>query len=281
MDSSAPAFPTPDHDDARFCYDAAMRHYEFGEFADCEELLRTALLRFPDDGRFIQLQGLIRHSQRRDAAACRAFETASLMVPLSATAQLALADVYRRSGRNDDAKTIVSFLATRHDLPTLLLPGLTSALGLLGEYQQALEVCREASQRDPEQDEALYAMAYYMNKLDYPLECVAPLLRRALSLAPDSKLYRVSLAVLCARGGDWDEAYTLFAPLDAAEMRCQTCLSFMARVFDRRGDEAKRDAAFARLAQLERDRRRITAGAKCEAASRPDESHVGHRAKGE
>jgi len=274
-------FSTTKQEDSRFCYEAALRHYDLGELLECAELLRTALLRFPDDGRFIQLQGLLWHSQRRYAAACRAFEMASLLVPLSAAAQLALADVYRRSGRNDDAKTILSFLVTRHDLPTILLPGLTAALGLLGEYQQALEVCRDASRRDPEQDEALYAMAYYMNKLDYPLECIVPLLRRAISLAPDSRLYRVSLAVLCARSGNWDEAYAIFAPLDVAEMRCQTCVRFMAGAFDRRGDIAKRDAALARLEQLAHARQRIVAGAPRESQAHRAEGTVARRVNGE
>lgn len=274
-------FSTTEQDDSRFCYEAALRHYELGELAECEELLRTALLRFPDDGRFIQLQGLLWHAHRRFAAACRAFEAASLLVPLSAAAQLALADIYRRTGRNDDARTILSFLATRHDLPTILLPGLTAALGLLGEYQQALEVCRDASGRDPEQDEALYAMAYYMNKLEYPLECIVPLLRRAISLAPDSRLYRVSLGILCARSGNWDEAYTYFAPLDAAEMRCQTCVRIMARTFDRRGDIAKRDAALARLEQLADDRRRIVAAPRRDVEHARGEASAARRTNGE
>jgi len=253
-------FSTTEQDDSQFLYEAASRHYEHGEIAECEDLLRTALLRFPDDGRFIQLQGLLWHAQRRYKSACRAFEIASLLVPLSHAAQLALADVYRRCGKNDDAKTILTFLVSRSDLPAILLPGLTAALGLIGEYQQALEVCRDASQRDPEQDQALYAMAYYMNKLDYPLECVVPLLRRAISLAPDSRLYRISLAVLCARSGNLEEAYGLFTPLDPAEMNCQTCVRFMARVFDHAGDFKRRDDALARLEQLIRDRQRITSG---------------------
>lgn len=248
-------------DEAQFLYEAAARHYEHGELLACEELLRTALLRFPNDGRFIQLQGLLWHSQRRYSSACRAFEIASLLVPLSHAAQLAQADVYRRCGRTDDARTILSFLVTRSDLPAILLPGLTSALGLIGEYQQALEVCRDASQRDPEQDQALYAMAYYMNKLDYPVECIAPLLRRALSLAPDSRLYRISLAVLAARSGQWQEAHTLFAPLNPADLKCQTCVRFMARVFDHQGDVPRRNAALARLEQLAHDRKHLTAGA--------------------
>jgi predicted Zn-dependent protease len=258
-DSHSPAATDALHE-ALSLYELAARHYEHAELPECEELLRTALLRFPNDGRFIQLQGLLWHAQRRYSSACRAFEIASLLVPLSHAAQLAQADVYRRCGRNDDARTILSFLVTRSDLPAILLPGLTAALGLIGEYQQALEVCRDASQRDPEQDQALYAMAYYMNKLDYPLECIVPLLRRAMSLAPDSRLYRISLAVLCARSGRWHEAYTLFAPLSPGELKCQTCVRFMARVFDHQGDTTRRNAALARLEQLAHDRQRLAAG---------------------
>ncbi|MCE9604448.1 MAG: hypothetical protein K8U03_06025 [Planctomycetia bacterium] len=266
-------FSTTEQDDSQLLHEAMYRHYEHGELPQCEELLRVALLRFPDDGRFIQLQGLLWHAQRRYSSACRAFEVASTLVPLSPAAQLAMADVYRRCGKKDDARTILNFLVTRSDLPAIMLPGLTAALGLIGEYQQALEVCRDASQREPEQDEALYAMAYYMNKLDYPLECVVPLLRRAISLAPDSRLYRISLAVLCARSGNWEESYMLFAPLRIADMNCQTCVRFMARVFERHGDIARRDSALARLAQHSLDRARSGAGAK-----QLDTAHAGRNA---
>jgi hypothetical protein len=161
-----------------------------------------------------------------------------------------MADSYRRCGRPNDARTILGFLAERSDMPTVLLPNLTAGLGVVGEYQQALDVCREASRREPERDEPIYGMAYYMNKLGYPPEVVLPLLRRCRALSPESRLYRTSLAVMCGRAGLWEEAYELFAEIDPATLRCQTCVRFMIRVFEHIGDHERRDAGLCRLLEL-------------------------------
>ena len=236
--------------DPQSVYEFGLRLYELGDLEACEQLLRVGLLQFPDDGRIVQLQGLVWHARRRYVSAIRALELASTLVPLSLPAQLAMADAYRRSGRPNDARTILSFLAERSDMPTVLLPDLTAGLGIVGEYQQALDVCREASRREPERDEPLYGMAYYMNKLSYPPEVILPLLRQCRALSPESRLYRTSLAVMCGRAGQWEEAYELFAEVDPATLRCQTCLRFMIRVFEHIGDHERRDAGLCRLLEL-------------------------------
>jgi tetratricopeptide (TPR) repeat protein len=237
-------------DDPQSLYEFGLRLYELGDLEACEQLLRVALLEFPDDGRIVQLQGLVWHARRRYLAAVRALELASALVPLSLPAQLAMADSYRRAGRPNDARPILSYLAERSDMPTVLLPNLTAGLGLVGEYQQALDVCREASRREPERDEPLYGMAYYMNKLGYPTEVMLALLRRCRALAPESRLYRTSLAVMCGRAGLWEEAYELFADVDPQTVRCQTCIRFMIGVFEHIGDHERRDAGLCRLLEL-------------------------------
>lgn len=239
-----------DEIDVQSVYELGLRLLELGELDEVEERLRTALLTCPDDGRLIQLQGLVWHARRRYAAATRAFELATTLVPLSLAAQLAMADSYRRGGRADDARTILNYLAERPDMPTVLLPNLTAGLGMVGEYQAALDVCRQASQREPDCSEPIYGMAYYMNKLHYPPEVILPLLRRSLEMAPDCKTYRVSLAVMCGRAGHWDEAYELFVEIDPGKVGCQTCIGFMVHVYERVGDHVRRDACLCRLLEL-------------------------------
>jgi tetratricopeptide (TPR) repeat protein len=237
-------------DNPQSVYEFGLRLYELGDLEACEHLLRVGLLEFPDDGRIVQLQGLVWHARRRYVSAIRALELASSLVPLSLPAQLAMADAYRRCGRPNDARTILSFLTRRSDMPTVLLPNLTAGLGIVGEYQQALDVCREASRREPDRDEPLYGMAYYMNKLGYPPEVILPLLRQCRALSPESRLYRTSLAVMCGRAGHWEDAYELFADIDPSSLRCQTCVRFMISVFERIGDHERRDAGLCRLLEL-------------------------------
>jgi tetratricopeptide (TPR) repeat protein len=259
-------------EDPQSVYEFGLRLYELGDLEACEQLLRVGLLEFPDDGRIVQLQGLVWHARRRYVSAIRALELASTLVPLSLPAQLAMADAYRRCGRPNDARTILSFLAERSDMPTVLLPNLTAGLGIVGEYQQALDVCREASRREPERDEPLYGMAYYMNKLGYPPEVILPLLRQCRALSPECRLYRTSLAVMCGRAGHWEEAYELFAEVDPATLRCQTCVRFMIRVFEHIGDHERRDAGLCRLLELvDAQQRMLEQGGK----SRTKASHAG------
>jgi predicted Zn-dependent protease len=259
-------------DDPQSVYEFGLRLYELADLDACEQLLRVGLLEFPDDGRMVQLQGLVWHGRRRYASALRAFELAATLVPLSLPAQLAMADAYRRCGRPDDARTILRFLAERPEMPTVLLPNLTAGLGIVGEYQQALDVCREASRREPERDEPLYGMAYYMNKLGYPPEVILPLLRQCRALSPESRLYRTSLAVMYGRAGHWEEAYELFAEVDPASLRCQTCVRFMIRVFEHIGDHERRDRCLCRLLELvDAQRRMLDPGAP----TRPKPSHAG------
>ena len=221
-----------------------------GQHGAADELVIAALEQFPEDGGLLQLQGMIWHAMRRYASARQAFELASLLVPLSLAAQLTLADTYRRCQQRSAAQTILSYLATRNDVPTSLLPPLTAGLGAIGEYQLALETCREASRREPDSDEALFGMAYYMNKLDYPVECVLPLLRTAVSLDPACRMYRMGLATTCVRARLWNEAYDLFCEVSPEQVKCASCLNVMIRVFDRIGDHPRRDGCLSRVLEL-------------------------------
>ncbi|MGC3969515.1 MAG: hypothetical protein QM775_19800 [Pirellulales bacterium] len=206
--------------------------YRRADWEACRQLLRDALVKRPDDGACLQWQGLVWHAQGAFAAARRVLEYASLLVPLSVPSQVALAEAYQHCGRRDDALTILRFLAECEDLPTNCLPRLSAALGKLGEVALALDVCREASLRDADDDEACFGMAYFMNKLGYPTECVMPLLRRALALEPERPVYRLSVGVMCAGPACSTKRTSCFAasirtasPARAACKRWPACLN--------------------------------------------------------
>ena len=228
--------------------------YEAGRFTEAGEQLRVALLQFPEDGRLIERQGLVWHASGDFTAAVRALETAALLVPLTISVQMVQAHSYLRIGRKTEAQTILRYLATRTDLPTPLLPQLCVGLGRVGEYQLALEMCREASLRDSESDEAVYGMAFYMSKLGYPPETVLPLLRRAFALEPHRPIYRLGLAVACARNGLMREAYDLFRGLNVEQIACVRCLDAMAQVCRNFGDKARVKACHDKVLAIETSR---------------------------
>ena len=240
------------HEYAQAAVDEGQRLCEQRRWTELQELLAVAIEQFPENGRLRELQGLAEHARQRFASALAALEMASLLVPLSIDAQLAMAAAYRATGKPEDARSILGYLASRQDLSTRVLPRLAAQLGQLGEYQRALEVCRVASERMPERDESYYGMAFYMIRLRYPLECILPLLRYAISLAPRCRLYRVTLVNLCSIAGRWSEAYEAACGLPVADVTCLNCLNKLLAVFVQVRDHQRRDACLAQLLKIER-----------------------------
>ena len=242
-------------DEIRETWDTGLRLCELGLLHEADNLVRLALERWPDDGRLAELQAIVWHGQEEFELARGAFETAQLLVPLSVPGQLAMADACRRLGDRESARTTLYFLAGRDGVPTQYLSALAVGLAQLGDYQRALNVCREASHREPERDEPLYGMAFYMTKLDYPLQHVLPVLERAHSLAPDCIHYRAALAIMYCRAERWTQSYQLFSALEPEQVGCLNCLRHMIHVFERVGDDARRSACVARVMAIADERR--------------------------
>jgi tetratricopeptide (TPR) repeat protein len=221
-----------------------------GQVARLEQLLTPTLLEHPDDGRLVQLRGIVWHARGRFDAAQRCLERAAALVPLAPTAAWCLADCYLRHDYPQSAHAILVHLAGRSDTPSELLPQLARALGQLGDHHLALEVCRTSARREPDNDQPLFGMAWYMHRLSYPAECVLPLLRRAVDLAPDCLEYRLGYGMLLYRAGRWKDAYGPLSVVPPESVRCPRCLERMVDVFDRAGDHTRRDACCAQLLAL-------------------------------
>ena len=218
----------------------ASRIYEMWrdkQFAAADALLEAHLTEEPEDGRCWELRGLTRMKMEDDAEALRCLETASASVPLSALGQCGLAECYLQAGKRELAREMLTYLAAEVRCCTALLPRLAANLGQVGEQRLALQVCREASQREPDRDEPLYAMAYYMRKLQYPTATIASILNRALQLAPESTVYRVALANLYRESERWQEAYQVARGLLPQRIGCSRCVGYLLKVFREAGDE--------------------------------------------
>lgn len=208
----------------------------------------------PDDGRMRELEGIVLYAKQEYVQAAEALEEASLLTSLSYAGQCVLGDCFLRTKRRGLAHTVFVYLAAVPELPTSLLPLLAAGLGATGEPARALAVCRDAARRLPDEDEPLYGMAHYMAKLNYPHECVLPLLERALHLSPNCAMYRVALAVIYEKLGRLPEAYEAAKGLATealAAQRCANCLARLARVFFRAHDWDRYRSCLTRMQNIQ------------------------------
>lgn len=222
----------------------AMELYNCGELDEALALIRPALRQSPDDGRLWELCGLI-HRQRNDCPPClHALEQAMVLVPLSFTAQCALADCYVFTERHELAADLYRHLLEQVDrLPDDLLKNLSVGFESLGDNESALRVSRAAAERMPESAEHRYAAAYFMGQLGYPVSVVAEWACEAVQLAPNNAQYRIGLAGLMHASGDLDEAYRWIRELTAYELQtvpCGKCLTKLARIYGAAGDEFRK-----------------------------------------
>jgi hypothetical protein len=151
------------------------------------------------------------------------------------------------------ARSIYQHLAERTNVPIYLLSRIASGLGRLGEVHLALQVCRNAARRQPDADAPLFAMTYYMGRLRYPLEVILPVLDRAISLAPERILYRVSKALLLEHNGRIAEAVAAVRTLEFDDLRslhCGRCLARLSNLFIEAGDDQRAAVCRAALAQM-------------------------------
>lgn len=219
--------------------DMADRCFELvglGRIDEASEMAERAVQGDPEDGRFWQFLGLLRHRQGNYPGACAALETASLLVPLEPSSRCALAECHARAGRKGLACDLYRQLGRDERCPTTLLAAVAAGLGSLGENEAALAACRKIVRRDPEQHHAHFGVAFYLRRLGRPLPSVITAVARAHELAPQVSLYRVSLAVLLDHSGQREEACDLLRDVDPTAMQCRSCLRRAMAIFQEAGD---------------------------------------------
>ena len=218
------------------------RLIDCGFVASAEEALRELDLASDEASPLRELLGLSLRQQERWTEAAAEFESAGLCGPISLEAQFALAECYLQIESRQAAHSILVFLAVQERLPEIILPNLAAKLGAVGEYNLALSICRQSAANDPDNDQPLYGMAYYMNKLRYPAETILPVVLRASELSPEETVYRVAGAMLAERAGNPEQAFRLIRDLSLEQLAglgCSRCLGRLLTLYDACGDRER------------------------------------------
>jgi len=209
----------------------------------------------PDAGKAWELKGLIEDSLSWHNTSIHSLETATTLIPLSASGQYILAKNYLETGKTALAQSVFTILLQRDDIPDRLLPALSSYLGRHSEMKHlALQACRKAVRRDPDQADSWLGMAHFMNQLGYPQRQVASVLRKAVSLDPENRHYRLALSNLLEHMGQFDEAYRVVKQISRSELqqiRCSSCLERLMAIFQDANDQMRYDICRNKLLQLQ------------------------------
>lgn len=209
----------------------------------------------PDAGKAWELKGLIEDSLSWHNTSIHSLETATTLIPLSASGQYVLAKNYLETGKTDLALSVFTILLQREDLPDRLLPALSSYLGRHPAMTHlALQACRTAIRRDPDQADSWLGLAHFMNQLNYPQRQVASVLRKAVSLDPENHHYRLALSRVLEDMGEPVEAYRVVKQISRSNLQqidCPGCLEKLLAIFQDAHDQVRQEICRKQLSQLQ------------------------------
>ena len=240
----------------------AIELYDRGFAKAAIDILEAELARFPDEGKLWRLRAVLLQREGRRDEAFDNIQRALVLVPLGYEGLLVLADGYARRGDRAAAGGILSDLAMDGSFPAELWEPLYSGMASIGRWQAALAVCRRAGRLRPEDDAICFAASTALVKLGRPPQLALAMLRRAIGLNPSEPRYRVSLAMLLARLGDFEAGYRTFVELSRDEVEsidCRCCLQKALQLCIERGDADRSSWLAARLATLAAARRNSSA----------------------
>lgn len=222
------------------------------------ELISQLLDSSPDDGKAWELKGLIEDALQWQRASTHSLETATTLIPISASGQYVLAKNYLETGRRSLARSVFSILLQRKDIPEKLLPAISSYLGQYSDLTHlALEACRKAVEIDSECAESWFGIACFMAKMDYPQEHIANVLRKAVMIDPEHRHYRIALGNLLKQIGQVNEAYLVVKAINIFELReiqCIDCLQKLIAIFSLANDTARKDICLKNMRSLQQTR---------------------------
>jgi Flp pilus assembly protein TadD len=233
----------------------AARLLERGQFADAAQAARDGLEIDPDQGRLWLVRAEAEFRLANYDLARQSLEEAALLVPLDVSTQCRLADCYARTGDTAHARQLLLFLVDDAGCPSDSLPHVAAGFGQLGDFEQALAVCRLATERNPAEAAPHFGAAYYLRRLGYPAAAIVPSATRAFELEPEVSLYRVSLALLLAESGRREEAYDLLRDLPAERCGCTCRLRRVMAVFKAVGDHQRWQECVDHLHRMRRSTR--------------------------
>lgn len=206
--------------------------------------LSVYLAENPDCGRGWELTGIIYHSWRRWHEACVVLEEASILVPLIAEAESALADCYLVVGRTTWAEQLYRNVVRRRNVSAACLRSAAAGLDTLSESQLAVAACRRAIQMSPLEAQSHYDLSHYLSRSGASVCQVEAAARRAISLAPAHVPYRVGLAGFLHCQQRSEDAAALLGALTIEHVQsicCRCCLLRLLGLFEAVG-QAERAA---------------------------------------
>lgn len=219
------------------------------------EALTQLLTENPHNGKAWELKGLIEDTLHWHKSSINSLETATTLIPISASGQYILAKNYHESGKHSLARSIFSILLQRKDIPEKLLPAISSYLGQYPDLTYlALEACRKAVELDPDCADSWFGVAYFMGKMGYPREHVANVLRKVVAIAPENRHYRIALGNLLEQIGQNDEAYFVVKAIKNSELNeihCTECLQKLITIFSTAKDSYRIELCFKKLDSLQ------------------------------
>lgn len=247
--------------------------YLAGRWEAARDAARRAVAMDLNDGRGWELLGLAYRELKQPMKTADAIERASLTHVIQPLASLCLAEAYGLLGRRQLARQLYLMVAEgqRQAPETLLL--VATGLDAIDQVRLALDVCQMAQAIEPCSGQAAYDRGYYAFRCGLSRPVVESCARRAVELEPDNTVFRVGLASLLMRYGDWDRASSLvadFTPLQIGEIACLCCVERVAELYRFAQDARRWEWCQARIAAFRDD-----------SFSRTGENHAGENHTGE
>lgn len=198
-----------------------------------------ALARDPDHPTALRVLGLSLLKLGRVDEGVEALEHLSLLVPIDYATRIELAIGYGQIGRTELARDLLMRCAIDGNCGAVDLLRIAEGLEFAGEPRLAMEACRRAGRRSPEEPAVYYQMSHYARRCQYPVSVSEALLRRAIDLAPENAHYRIGLATLLIQLRRRPEAVSIMQGLEPSQIRpirCECCLKRIANLFFDAGD---------------------------------------------
>jgi tetratricopeptide (TPR) repeat protein len=221
-----------------------------GRLAEPIEVARQGTIEFPSEGTIWQSLGLVAHASGDFSAAREALESASSLIPLSNSAQMALADVYIHHGQRSLAQVILRHLTKTIAVDAVHWPILGTLWREAGFPRAAMRVWRKLSVNQPTLAEAHYQMALCLREMGADEEELLEPLTEASLLAPESLIYRLALAEVWIHLEEFEQASAVVQDVDIHGVSCIGCLRRIAQVFEMSGEPKRSCECRTRIDQL-------------------------------
>lgn len=232
----------------------ARQEFSVGRFRHAIQFARYALARDSDDASSLELLGVSLCKRCDFCEGIDALERAALIQPLGRESQIELAIAYGCVGRQSLSRDLLMAAAISQHVTTAGLLSIAAGLEAIDEPRLAMEACRRAGKRSPDDADVHYQMGYYAQRCGHPTSVSEALIRHAIELDPRNVHYRVGLVSMLIRVGRKLEAIAVIecvVPARLNEVSCQCCLKRIANLFFDCDDLSRAKRCAERLAVLQ------------------------------